>query len=147
MLPESQFNIESIMVKPIKISRETILSDALKIMVKNDIGSIIIDETGFGKGILTERDIVRILSSNPEAHLEKVGILMSKPLVTVSEGTSIINAFRIMILHNIRHIPVEKNGNLIGIVTQGDLYKWAMLILQEENIPGEIKELIQELKE
>jgi CBS domain-containing protein len=147
MPQDSQYNIETIMVKPIKVSQEAILSDALKIMVKNGIGSIIIDEKSFGKGILTERDVVRIISSNPEAHLEKVGILMSKPLVTVSEGTSIINAFRIMILHDIRHIPVEKNGNLTGIVTQGDLYKWAMLTLQEENIPREIKELLQELKD
>ena len=107
-------------------SREQ-LFNACRIMKDNRIGCVIVvDESNNNNpvGIITERDIVNNLSS-PDANLQiQVNEIMSKPIVTIQETHSLIDALQTMQKNNFRRLPVNnKEGKLVGIVTDKDIFK------------------------
>ncbi len=135
--------VKDIMVEPITVSKKAWLTEALKVMVKHNIGSLVVAEDHKALGILTERDITRIAASNSELPPKKVEDIMSKPVVTVAEDCTVWDAFRIMLKERIRRLPVEKDGMLTGIVSERDLFRWAMMTIHQKNVPDDIKEFIQ----
>ena len=96
-------------------------------MKDNRIGCVIVvDESSSNTpvGIITERDIVNYLSSPLGNLLMQVKEIMSKPLVTALETQSLIDALQTMQKNNFRRIPiVNKEGKLVGIVTDKDIFK------------------------
>lgn len=115
------------MTKNIKtIQSKEQLFNVCRIMKDNRIGSVIVvDESNSNPvGIITERDIVNNLSS-PTADLQiQVKEIMSKPIVTIQETYSLIDALQIMQKNNFRRLPVtNKEGKLVGIVTDKDIFK------------------------
>ena len=111
-----------------------------KTMHENNIGSVVIvknkdrdnDISNSNKpiGIITERDVVRILGSLEPALLkEPVPELMSKPLITIFPNSSIKDAIQTMQLRNIRRlIVVEQGGSnkMAGIITDKDIFRAIM---------------------
>jgi CBS domain-containing protein len=125
--------VSSFMTKGVKTEREDQNIQAVcRIMNENDIGSVVIVENLQGNpiGIITERDIVRMLGSlKTELLREPLRQLVSKPLITISSNSSIKDALRTMQLKNIRRLPiVEKEGdnNLVGIITEKDVFRTIM---------------------
>jgi CBS domain-containing protein len=116
------------MTKNVKIIQSTEqLFNACRIMKDNNIGCVIVVD-GSNKnnpiGIITERDIVNNLSSQ-DANLQiQVKDIMSKPLVTVHETHSLIDALQTMDKNNFRRLPItSEKGELVGIVTNKDILK------------------------
>jgi CBS domain-containing protein len=113
-------------VKTIQSTGE--LFNVCRIMKDNRIGCVIVvDESGSNSnpvGIITERDIVNNLSS-PDANLHiQVNDIMSKPIVTVQETHSLVDALQTMQKNNFRRLPItNKEGKLVGIVTDKDIFK------------------------
>jgi CBS domain-containing protein len=109
-----------------------------KIMNENSIGSLIIvkrldsnnPNTSNNKeiiGIITERDIVRIIGLlQPSLLTVPIREFMSKPVITLSPNNSIKDAIQTMQLKNIRTLPVVENQNLQGIITEKDIFKAIM---------------------
>jgi CBS domain-containing protein len=110
-----------------------------KIMNENSIGSVIIvkglDSNNANRsnnnkeivGIITERDIVRIIGSlQPSLLTSPIREFMSKPVITLSPNNSIKDAIQTMQLKNIRTLPVVENQNLQGIITEKDIFKAIM---------------------
>jgi CBS domain-containing protein len=109
-----------------------------KIMNENSIGSLIIvkrldsnnPNTSNNKeiiGIITERDIVRIVGLlQPSLLTVPIREFMSKPVITLSPNNSIKDAIQTMQLKNIRTLPVVENENLQGIITEKDIFKAIM---------------------
>lgn len=98
------------------------------IMYANNIGSVIIvshDGNSSPLGIITERDVVRILGKlDPNLLQNPLGTLMSKPIITVEQSASINDATKIMNNKKIRRLAViDKNNKMIGILTQRDIFK------------------------
>jgi CBS domain-containing protein len=126
-------NLESISVSEIMnpivktVNEDKNIMSACKTMHKNKIGCVIIvtiagDETPVG--IITERDVMRILSTeNPGLLHFALWKLMSKPLVTIEESAPISEAIRIMANKRIRRLVVKKDKKIIGILTQKDIFK------------------------
>ncbi|HJS63787.1 MAG TPA: CBS domain-containing protein [Nitrososphaeraceae archaeon] len=116
------------MTKNIKtIQSDKQLFNVCRVMKENRIGSVIvIDQSNNNNpvGIITERDIVNYLSS-PDANLiMQVNEIMSKPLVTARETQSLIDALQTMQKNDFRRLPiVNKEGKLVGIVTDKDIFK------------------------
>ena len=125
--------ISSFMTKNIKTETEDQNIQAIcKIMNENDIGSVIIIKTTDGSnnqavGIITERDVVRIIGLL-EPHLLQIPLrdLMSKTLITLHPNRSIKDAIETMQLNNIRRIPIVEKENLEGIITDKDIFKAIM---------------------
>lgn len=99
------------------------IMSACNIMYANNIGSVIIvthDKSGGPLGIITERDVVRILGKlDPNLLQTPLKSLMSKPLITIEQTASINDATKIMNNKKIRRLVViDKNNKMIGILTQ-----------------------------
>ena len=146
-----------------------------KTMHENNIGSVVIvrnkdrdnDIISSNKpiGIITERDVVRILGSLEPALLKApIRELMSKPLITISPNSSIKDAMQTMQLKNIRRlvvVNVEKEGKennqddnkMIGIITDKDIFRAIMknqdLIpsFLSQQLPVERKTLYEQFSE
>jgi len=110
--------------KLITLSADASISDAAKVMEKNNVGSVLIVEEGKLKGIFTERDIVRAIAKNIPV-TEKIGNVMTTDVITVCEDDYLSKAVYIVSEKGIRHLPVtDKEGNLVGIISAKDLAKY-----------------------
>lgn len=101
------------------------LGDAVALLNAHNIGAIVItDSGGTIVGILSERDIVRRLGTNPADTLAlRIGDCMTRGVVTCSRETTIADVMERMTNFRIRHMPVAEAGELIGIVSIGDVVK------------------------
>jgi len=96
------------------------LKIALTKMIRRNIGSIIVVEDGRPVGIVTERDISRKMAKGLKNLNTQVARVMVKKLIVASPGTTIQDAFGMMLEHGIRRIPVVDSGKLVGVVTERD---------------------------
>jgi CBS domain-containing protein len=109
------------------------IQSACRIMQQNNIGSIVIvnkdnhNDNYKPMGIITERDIVRIIGSLDQSLLKlPLRELMSKPLVTVTSNNTFKDALQIMQQKNIRRLVIVENERIIGIITTKDLFNAIM---------------------
>lgn len=101
------------------------LAAAAKLLSAHRIGSAIIRGAGDRlAGILSERDIVRALSEHgAEALSMPVGQVMTRNVMTCGENDSIADIMERMTAGKFRHLPVLRDGELIGVVSIGDVVK------------------------
>ena len=119
----------------ITIEPDLSVSDAVKLLVQERIGAVLV-VSGDGElaGILSERDIVRGLSSAGVGLMgRKVEELMTKAVVTCSPGDEIDQLMRDMTSHRIRHLPVMDDGKLSGVISIGDVVKFRLDELESES--------------
>ena len=111
------------------------IAEVADVLSQKRIGAVlVVDEARQLLGVVSERDIVRSLSANGAATLEMTaGQLMTRPLQTASPQTTIIDAMRKMTAGRFRHVPVVDNGELVGLVSIGDVVK-ARIMEQEEEV-------------
>lgn len=110
----------------ISVSSSTSVKEALRIMIENDVGSILVTKNRKAVGILTERDISHRTWEDIEFFSSPVESAMSQPLISATPDMTIWDAMEIMIREKIRRLPVIENDILVGIVTQRDLLRWAL---------------------
>ena len=110
------------------VNEDKNIMSACRLMQQNDIGCIIVvTMKGDGEpvGMITERDVVRILSKfNPALLHFELWKLMSEPLITIEETASVNDAIKIMTNKKIRRlVVVDRKNKMIGILTQKDIFK------------------------
>jgi signal-transduction protein with cAMP-binding, CBS, and nucleotidyltransferase domain len=109
----------------LKIEASATVYDALVKIVDANVGSILVTEGGEVTGIMTERDYLRkIAVLGRTSHNTKVSEIMTSPLIYVTPQTTIEEAMAIMTDRRIRHLPVVEDGDVIGIVSIGDVVKF-----------------------
>jgi CBS domain-containing protein len=95
---------------------------AIELMCEKNIGGLLIVENGKLVGIFTERDYARKLILKGKSSKDTpIKDLMTSNLVTVTPDTSIDDCMRVMTGRKIRHLPVLENGNLVGVISIGDV--------------------------
>lgn len=107
------------------LEKDATVLDALQLMAKTHTGSVVVvnDEDKL-VGIFTERDFARkvgLQEINP-VKIKVVDVMNTKP-ITVDPEDSVGKCMEIMTEQRIRHLPVLKNGKLVGIVSIGDVVK------------------------
>ena len=107
------------------ISPDDTLSYAIAILAQYKIGAIVAcDEAGHIKGILSERDVVRAVATmDVEIWKRPVSEFMTAKVQVCREHHTINQVMEIMTHHRFRHMPVEENGKLAGIISIGDVVK------------------------
>ncbi len=107
------------------ISQERTVSDALQVLKERSIGALVVTgPTPPLVGIFSERDVVRALATRGESALQaKVAELMSSDVTTCDETTTVIDLMGLMTERRIRHVPVVVEGQLVGLVSIGDVVK------------------------
>lgn len=84
-------------------------------------------------GIISERDIIYQLRDHGAAVLDwPVQRVMSSPAVTIEPTSDVLSALALMTRRRMRHLPVVKDGRLVGIVSIGDLVKHRMEKIEAE---------------
>lgn len=137
--PDELGSIMSIKVATIRSA--LLLKDALKKMVKRNIGCVVVVDRGKPVGIVTERDISRQVAKGPKTLGIQVKRVMSSPLISVTPTTRNQEAMEMMLKHGIRRLPIMDRGRLVGIVTDRDLLRWVVKITYEGHTPFEIKDI------
>jgi CBS domain-containing protein len=116
--------VAEVMTKGVKtVESGRTFEDSLTLMVANDIGCVVVTEKGSPVGIFTERDVLRRAAQGQERLQIAMKDVMSKPLVTIAPTATIWEAMESMSASKIRHIPVVDGGDLVGILTQRDLFR------------------------
>jgi CBS domain-containing protein len=104
---------------------DTSLLEIAQTLAQNDIGCIVIEgDDGRIAGIVSERDIVRVISQVGAKGLkEPVKSCMTEKVVTAREADTTDRLMVEMTTHRFRHMPVVERGRLIGLVSIGDVVK------------------------
>lgn len=103
-------------------------------LAEKGFGALVVSANGSTiDGIVSERDIVRQLDRDGERVLdESVGEIMTTPVMTCAPGDRVQGLMSRMTEHRIRHLPVEKDGSLAGMISIGDVVKWRVTELEQE---------------
>jgi predicted transcriptional regulator len=99
---------------------DVLVLDAIKLMVKKRIGSLIVVDDGYLRGILTEKDIMWALSKKKDLTGVKVGDICTRKITTIKPSADIYDAVRLM---KFRRLPVTVNKQVIGYLTLKDVLK------------------------
>ena len=135
--------VRTIMSKHVQtIKPENLVTDALKKMVRQNVGSVVVTQSKRPVGIITERDVFRSAAKGARALKSPAGRVMSSPVISISSDTPNQEAIKTMLKRGIRRLPIVDKGKLVGIVTERDLFKWVLRISYEPTPPPEIKEIL-----
>jgi CBS domain-containing protein len=105
---------------------------ALQIMAEKDVGALLIIENGRLVGIFSERDYSRkVILKGRTSKGTKVRELMTQIVLYVTPEMKINECMAVMTAKRIRHLPVLKDSQLVGIVSIGDVVK---SIISEQEI-------------
>jgi CBS domain-containing protein len=107
------------------VEPDTKLSAAIRILTSRKIGAVLVMNKGRIEGILSERDIVRVLGERGAAVLdEPVSAVMTRKVVGCKQSDTVAAIMEIMTLGKFRHLPVIEEGVVVGLISIGDIVKW-----------------------
>jgi diguanylate cyclase (GGDEF)-like protein len=149
-----EIRVKDLMVTTVSsVTPETELLAAINIMVEQRYSCMIVVSDQFPVGIITERDIVRLMAEFfDDKPQQKICVkdVMSVPVATITEESTLFEALVISSAQKIRHLPVvDAIGRIVGLVTQSDLAKAHFQIFEkqreviEHSIDSRTKELRQ----
>ena len=108
----------------ITISPTATVRDLLALLADHNIGAVIVSEGGARvDGIVSERDIVRKLNGDDSVLDAPVSQIMTAVVQTCEPGADVDELMAQMTEHRIRHVPVVDNGELVAVVSIGDVVK------------------------
>ncbi|RLG96606.1 hypothetical protein DRO27_01930 [Candidatus Bathyarchaeota archaeon] len=109
-------SVGNAMVDVVTMGSEDTLAKAVKIMNAGDLECVVITEAGDPVGILTKTDVMRVVAEGVEIKTVSLKEVMTSPLVTIEHDAPIDDLMMLMEDKKIHHIPVMKDGKLVGIV-------------------------------
>jgi CBS domain-containing protein len=119
----------------VTIAPEKKLLDAIALLTKHRIGALIV--TGKGgevAGVLSERDIVRLLSNKDANRFENaVSSAMTTAVKSCSPDDTIQHVMQVMTAGRFRHMPVVEKGKLAGVISIGDVVKHRLEEMERES--------------
>ena len=107
------------------IAPEATVFEAIKLMSDKNIGSLLVMSGGKLVGIFTERDYTRKIALQGKTSREtKVGEIMPRNVISVTPDDSVEECMRLMTENRVRHLPVVEGGQVLGVISIGDLVNW-----------------------
>jgi signal-transduction protein with cAMP-binding, CBS, and nucleotidyltransferase domain len=111
--------------KVLSIEASASVYEAVQQMVEANVGSLLVTDGGDIIGIVTERDYLRRVTLEGRTDKDTaVGEIMTSPLVVVTPETDIDESMAIMTDRRIRHLPVVEDGEVVGVLSIGDVVKF-----------------------
>ena len=109
------------------------LSAVVKTLGEKRIGAVLVTNLGRIEGILSERDIVRVLGERGAAVLEEpISNVMTRKVVSCRQSDTVSAIMEMMTLGKFRHLPVVEDGKLAGLISIGDVVKWRVQEYERE---------------
>ena len=148
---------------PVSVTPGTVVSEALSTMRQNNVRRMpVLDRKGRLVGIISEKDLL-YASPSPATSLNvyeigyllsklKIKEIMSKDVITVTEDAPLEEAARIMVDNHVSGLPVMQGDNVVGIITETDIFKTLLemmgardagirITLQVEDKPGTLRDI------
>ena len=105
---------------------------ALQLMAENNVGAVMICESGQMLGIFTERDYCRKIILMGRSSLNTpIQEIMTKKMITIKPTQTMEESMELMTKYHIRHLPVEENDHLVGIISMRDVMESIISFKQE----------------
>lgn len=121
----------------VTITSDHTIRDAVKLLAEKRIGAVVVvDAAGRPVGIVSERDIVKAAARNEALFGDSVQTVMTRDVIIARPSDDLKAVSRTMTVNRFRHLPVMEHGELVGIVSIGDVVK-----AQLEEYAGEIETL------
>ena len=109
----------------LRIEADASVFDAVKRMVEANVGALLVVDGGEIAGIVTERDYLRRMTLEGRDDKETaVREVMTSPLIVVTPETDIDECMAVMTDRRIRHLPVVEAGEIVGLLSIGDVVKF-----------------------
>jgi CBS domain-containing protein len=97
------------------------------------VGAILVMDYGQLRGIFSERDLMlRVVLQRLDPETTPVRLVMSTEVTTVDEASTVEDAMAAMHLHNCRHLPVTRAGDVVGFLSMRDLMDFQLARQTEE---------------
>src|SRR5882757_835147 len=109
----------------LSVEPEAKLSVAIKMLGERKIGAVLVMNQGRLEGILSERDIVRVLGERGAGVLdEPVSAVMTRKVISCRQADTVAAIMEMMTSGKFRHLPVVEEGKVVGLISIGDIVKW-----------------------
>lgn len=107
------------------VSPDVTVFEAVEEMNRHRIGSIVICEHKQPVGIFTERDVLqRVVGGGADPRATRVREVMTSGLITITPDTTIEETMTLFADKHCRHLPVTAGGELVGLISIGDISRW-----------------------
>lgn len=118
------YTVRNIMSSPVlTTSPDATVDDALHRMREAGVSSIIVEIPNDSPGIMTKRDIItKVVSQDKDTSALKVSQIMSSPILTIPVDASLRQCSQLMQEANVRRLPVEEEGQIVGIISDTDIF-------------------------
>lgn len=117
----------------ITVSADASVFDAIKLMADREVGSLLVMDGDDLQGIVTERDYARkVILKGRSSESTAVGEIMTTDVVTTTDTQTVNDCMSLMTERRIRHLPVVVDGNVVGLISIGDLVNAIISDQQEE---------------
>ena len=101
---------------------EATAHEAISLMAEKTVGAVLVLDEGSLEGIVSAKDYgSRVVLRGRSARETPVREIMSSPVVTVADNATVFECMAIMTKNHIRHLPVVRDTELVGVVSMGDL--------------------------
>jgi CBS domain-containing protein len=124
---------DSLYTIPVNSTVETAVSE----MNRQRIGSIVVKDGEKCVGIFTERDVLtRVVAGGRDPKSTPLSDVMTRDFKFIAPDTSVEEAMQIMTDKRVRHLPILKDGKLVGMISIGDVTRWLLKVneLEAENL-------------
>jgi CBS domain-containing protein len=109
----------------LRIESDASVLEAVKQMVEANVGSLLVMDGGEVTGIVTERDYLRRVTLEGRTDQDTaVREIVSSPLIVATPDTTIDECKALMTDRRIRHVPVVEDGDVVGLISIGDVVKF-----------------------
>jgi len=114
------------------IPKGVTVAEAVAEMNDKGIGALLVLDGRRPAGIFTERDVLRrIVDRDKDPAMTRVAEVMTRDLVTIPVESRIEEAMALMTERRFRHLPVTEGGEVVGMISSGDLMRW--ITINQEN--------------
>jgi len=117
----------------VSIEWDQTVQEACTKMVGRKIGAILVEKNGRFIGIWTERDLLRKMTEDKfDPATELIGDHMSAPLKTAAHSTRLHRLKEMFLGLYLRHLPIEKDGQFIGLLSIGDVLRASLIDMDHQ---------------
>src|ERR1700721_895849 len=110
------------------------LKEVIELLAEKSVGAVVVSDASLSVlGILSERDVVRVIAKDGASALDDpVSRYMTPKVITVTRDDTIDHLMHTMTTGRFRHLPVVEDGRLIGLISIGDVVKRHVNALDSE---------------